>query len=76
MSAAKKQYPKKYSIVEVVYVDGTTVSFMVNAGPSLSAYLATGLKETGSLILRNEVDALVIPREQLRSFHMREVTKE
>lgn len=76
MSAANKQYPKEYSIVEVVYVDGTTASFMVNAGPSLSAYLATGLKDTGSLILRNEVDALVIPREQLRSFHMRKVTKE
>ena len=74
MAAPNKQYPKEYSIVEVVYVDGTTVNFMINAGPSLSDWLAVRLKETGSLILRNDVDALVIPHEQLRSFHMRKVT--
>ena len=74
MAATNKQYPKEYSIVEVVYVDGTTVNFMVAAGPTLSDWLAARLKETGSLVLRNEVDALVIPREQLRSFHMRKVT--
>lgn len=74
MSVANKKYPEEHSIVEVVYVDGTTVNFMVNAGPSLSEWLAGRLKDTGVLVLRNEVDSLVIPREQLRSFHMRKVT--
>lgn len=74
MAATNKKYPEEHSIVEVVYVDGTTVNFMVNAGPSLSDWLASKLKETNSLVLRNDVDALVIPREQLRSFHMRKVT--
>ena len=74
MAATNKKYPEEHSIVEVVYVDGTTANFMINAGPSLADWLAARLKETGSLVLRNEVDSLVIPREQLRSFHMRKVT--
>jgi hypothetical protein len=72
----RKEYPKEYSIVEVVFVDGTTAAFMINAGPSLAAYLTETLQEKGALVLRNETDAMVVPRERLHSFSLRKTTKE
>lgn len=73
---ARREYPKEYSVVEVVFIDGTTVSFMINAGPSLASYLSDTLQEKGALVLRNENDAMVVPRERLHSFSLRKINKE
>jgi hypothetical protein len=73
---AHKEYPAEYSIVEVTFIDDTTVSFMINAGPQISDYLSQKLHETGALVLRNERDSLVVPRERLKAFALRKVTKD
>lgn len=72
----KGQYPVAYSIVEVTFVDGTQQAFMINASPAIAKYLTTDLKETGALTLRNGNDTLVVVREQLRSFTLRQITPE
>ena len=72
----KPEYPVEYSLVEIVYVDGTTTSFVVKAGLGLGRYLADELKDKQALTLRNDTDVMVITREQLRSFTMRAMTKE
>jgi hypothetical protein len=71
-----KQYPVEYSLVELVYVDGTTTSFMVKAGLGIAKYLRDELRDHQSLTLRNDTDVLVVVREQLRSFTLRAMTKE
>ena len=68
------KYPVEYSIVDIVYVDGTTSSFMVKAGPGIAKFLTQELRDSLSLTLRNDTDTLVVLREQLRSFSMRLVT--
>lgn len=79
MAAGKeypKEYPVEYSLAEIVYTDGTTSSFMVKAGVGLARYLAEELRDKQALTLRNDTDVLLIPREQLRSFTLRAMTKE
>lgn len=71
-----KQYPVEYCLVEIIYVDGTTASFMINAGVGLGRYLAEELRDKQAITLRNDTDVLIIPREQLRSFTMRQITKD
>lgn len=70
------KYPVEYSLVEIVYVDGTTASFIVNASPNIANYLRHDLKEQQALMLRNDTDVMVITREQLRSFTLRTMTQE
>ena len=70
------KYPVEYSLVEIVYVDGTTASFIVNASPNIARYLQADLREEQALLLRNDTDVMVITREQLRSFTMRAMTQE
>lgn len=72
----KPEYPTQYSLVEIVYVDGTTASFTINAGYGLAQYLRDELNDKQSLTLRNDTDVMVIVREQLRSFTLRQLTKE
>lgn len=72
----KQEYPTEYSLVEIVYVDGTTASFTIKASPNIAKYLNEGLRDTQSLTLRNDTDTMVILREQLRSFTMRKLTTE
>ena len=72
----KPEYPVEYSLVEIVYVDGTTSSFMVKASPNIAKYLRDELKDMQALTLRNDTDVMVITREQLRSFTLRKLTKE
>lgn len=68
------KYPTEYSLVELTYVDGTTSSFIVKAGPTIAKYLSQELRDSLALTLRNDTDTLVVMREQLRCFHMRAVT--
>ena len=70
-----QQYPDTYSLVEIVFTDGTTTEFMVNAGKGIAGYLRDELRDHQSLILRNENDVMVITREQLRCFTMRQITQ-
>ena len=72
----KPEYPTEYSIAEIVYVDGTTTTFTVKAGLGLARYLAEELRDKQAITLRNDTDVLLIPREHLRSFTMRAMTKE
>jgi hypothetical protein len=72
----KPEYPVEYSLAEIVYVDGTTTSFIVKAGVGIARYLAEDLRDKQAITLRNDTDVLIIPREQLRSFIMRAMTKE
>lgn len=76
LSKPNKNYPVEYSLVELVYVDGTTASFMVKAGPRIANHLRHELNEQQALMLRNDTDVLIVPREQLRSFTMRAMTQE
>ena len=62
--------------MEIVYTDGSTSSFMVNAGLGITKYLRDELKEHNSLILRNDTDTLIVVREQLRSISLRQITQE
>ena len=71
-----RKYPEEYSLVEIVYVDGTTTSFMLSAGKSIAKYLRDELRDHQSLTLRNDTDVMVVTREQLRSFTLRQVTQE
>lgn len=71
-----RNYPVEYSLVEIVYVDGTTTSFMLKAGLGIAKYLQDDLKEQQALMLRNDTDVMVITREQLRSFTLRAMTQE
>ena len=64
-----------YSMVEITYVDGTVVPFMLSAGTGIAGYLRDQLRDTHALLLRNETDVLVVPREQLRCFMLRAMTK-
>lgn len=68
-------YPIVYTLVEITFVDGTTQAFTISASPAISQYLTTQLKDTGALTLRNGNDTLVVVREQLRCFVLREITK-
>lgn len=70
------KYPVEYSLVEIVYVDGTTSSFVVKASPNIARYLQDDLREQQALLLRNDTDVMVITREQLRSFTLRVMTQE
>lgn len=72
----KKEYPAEYSLVEIVYIDGTTTSFIVKASTNIAKYLRDELRDTQALTLRNDTDVLVVVREQLRSFTLRAMTKE
>ena len=72
----KPEYPVEYSLAEIVYVDGTTTSFIVKAGVGIARYLAEELRDKQAITLRNDTDVLIIPREQLRSLTMRAMTKE
>lgn len=69
-------YPTQYSLVEIVYVDGTTTTFMINAGFGIAKYLRDELNDKQSLTLRNDTDVMIVTREQLRSFTLRQITKE
>ena len=72
----RPEYPTEYSLVELVYVDGTTSSFIVKAGLGIGRHLAEELRDKQALTLRNDTDVLVVVREQLRSFTMRAITPE
>lgn len=71
-----KAYPVEHSIVEITFIDDTTTAFMVNTGPTIADYLNQKLHDTGALVLRNERDSMVIPRERLKAFTIRKVTKD
>jgi hypothetical protein len=49
------------SMVTIVYSDGTTREFRINAGPGVATYLAGRAGGTGMLHLRNETESLTIP---------------
>lgn len=72
----RHQYPDTYSLVEIVFVDGTTTEFMVSAGLGIAKYLRDELRDHNCLTLRNENDVMVVTREQLRCFTMRQITQE
>ena len=72
----RPEYPPQYSIVEIVYVDGSTATFTINAGYSIGKYLRDELNDKQSLTLRNDTDVMIITREQLRSFTLRQIKKE
>lgn len=71
-----RKYPEEYSIVEIVFVDGTKTEFMVNAGKGIAGYLRDELRDHQSLTLRNDTDVMIITREQLRSFTLRQITQD
>jgi hypothetical protein len=73
---AQKEYPVEYSLVELTYVDGTKSEFIIKAGAGITKYLRDELKDHSCLSLRNDTDILVVVREQLRSFALRQITKE
>lgn len=73
---AQKEYPVEYSLVELVYVDGTKSEFIMKAGVGIAKYLRDELRDHSCLTLRNDTDIIVVMREQLRSFAMRQITKE
>jgi hypothetical protein len=60
--------------VGTIYIDNSTATFMLNAGIGLAKYLQTELEQRGSVLLRNNTDAMVIVKDQLRSLTMRTVT--
>ena len=72
----EKKYPVEYSLVELTYVDGTKSEFIMKAGAGIAKYLRDELKDHSCLSLRNDTDILVVVREQLRSFALRQITKE
>lgn len=67
-------YADEYSLVEIVYDDGTTTTFMMKASSKIAKYLGDELLERQCLVLRNDTDALVVPRERIRSLAIRTVT--
>lgn len=71
---AQRKYPEEHSLVEIVFMDDTTESFMINAGINITAYLNQTLHDTGALVLRNERESMVIPRERLKAFKLTKVT--
>ena len=71
-----EKYPNIYSIAEIVFVDGTKTEFMVKAGKGIAGYLRDELRDHQSLTLRNDSDVLVVTREQLRCFTLRQITQE
>lgn len=73
---AQKEYPVAYSLVELTYVDGTKSEFLMKAGAGIAKYLRDELRDHLCLRLRNDTDILVVLREQLRSFALRQITKE
>ena len=75
-ATTRPDYPTQYSLVEIVYVDGSTAMFTITAGLSIGKYLRDELNDKQSLTLRNDTDVMIITREQLRSFTLRQITKE
>lgn len=73
---AQKEYPVESSLVELVYVDGTKSEFIMKAGAEIAKYLRDELRDHSCLTLRNDTDIIVVMREQLRSFALRQITKE
>lgn len=72
MDASK--YPTEYSLVDVTYIDGTTTAFTMKASPKIARYLGGELRDNKCLTLLNDTDALIVPREQLRSVAIRALT--
>ena len=75
-SKHRNHYPDEYSLVEIVYVDGTNAAFTVSAGLGIANYLRDELRDHHCLTLRNDTDVMIVTREQLRSFTMRRLTQE
>lgn len=65
----------RYSLAEICFVDGTTISFMVKAGPSVVANLVKDMHSTGYLVLWNDTDTLCVRAADIKHFCLREVTQ-
>lgn len=70
----KPDYPRRYSLVHLTYIDGTTQDFTISAGIGVGKYLSDELAQSGQLRLHNDRETLVVMKDQLRSFEMRQLT--
>jgi len=66
----------QYSIAEVQLVGGGMIGMTINASTKIADYLLKGMKETGFLHLRNEVESIVLRAEDVRAFKLTQLTTE
>lgn len=66
-------YPKRNSIVTVVFTDGETKDYPISTGAGISQYLAKQAGETGILTLLNGATTHNIPVAQIREYSIVEI---
>ena len=66
----------QYSIAEVQLVGGGMIGMTINASTKIADHLLKGMKETGFLHLRNEVESIVLRAEDVRAFKLTQLTTE
>lgn len=61
-------YAKRFSNVEVTFIDGQVKTYLISAAPSVSTHLARQAGETGVLTLFNDETSVGIPMGQIREY--------
>lgn len=70
----QRDYSKRTSKVRVTFTDGEIKEYAINAGSSLSVYLAQQIGATGMLVLLNGAKTHSIPIGQIREYEIEEVS--
>lgn len=70
----QRDYPKRTSKVRVTFTDGEVKEYTINAGSSLSVYLAQQIASTGILLLLAGAKTYSIPVNQIREYEIEEIS--
>lgn len=68
-------YPKMTSLVEVIFIDGVSQEYTINASSSLTSYLTRQAAETGFLVLLCGPKTHAIPVAMIREWTITEISE-
>lgn len=72
--SGERNYPARYSRVEVTLNDGEVKEFDITAGCGLLPYLMREAADTGTLVILNGDEAYAIPMDKVSDVKMKEFT--
>lgn len=67
-------YPKVYSLVDIVYIDGERESFTISASPAVMQTIINNAQQTGFFLLFNDDDTICVAADKVRSITARKLT--
>lgn len=67
-------YPKVYSLVEIVYINGDRDEFTISASPAVMQTLVVNAERTGFFLLFNDDDTIAVAADKVRSIAARKLT--